>query len=696
MSRQILVTAALPYANGHIHIGHLVEYIQTDIWVRFQKLCGHRCVFICADDTHGTAIMIRARREGRSEEAVIADMRDAHLRDFAGFQIQFDNYGSTNSPENRELCHQIWAAIRRSGLVKQKDVQQLYDPVAGTFLADRFVRGTCPRCGAADQPGDNCSVCSATYTPADLRDPRSVLSDAIPEIRTAEHLFIELEQLREFLQQWSQDGDRLQPEVARYLKGNFLGDALRDWDVSRPAPYFGFEIPDHPGNYWYVWFDAPIGYMASTKEWCQKHGEDFNSWWMADSAAEIHHFIGKDITYFHTLFWPGMLKTANCNLPRKVHVHGFLTVGGEKMSKSKGTFLMASTWLRHLPPGPLRYYYASKLGPGLDDIDLNLEEFIARVNTDLVNKVINLASRSAGVLAGQTLSDVYPDDGGLFAEGASRGELIAAFFEDCNYNAALREIMALADKANKFVDDRQPWVIRKDPTKAVELRDVCSITLNLFRQIVVYLTPVLPELAKQTEDLLNRPIEHWNESRTPLTGTPVSQFQHLMKRLEMKQVEAMIEESRQETAAEQTHQAAPAVPPTPVGPIFHPADKWQDAGDALKNEPLAAECTIDDFVKIDLRVARVLEANHVEGANKLLQLTLSLGGGETRNVFAGIKAAYKPEDLVGRLVICVANLKPRQMKFGLSQGMICASGAGGTEVFLLSPDQGSVPGHRVH
>ena len=532
---------------------------------------------------------------------------------------------------------------------------------------------------------------------ADLRDPRSILSNAIPELRSADHLFIELEQLRPFLEDWSQNGGHLQSEVARYLKGNFLGDPLRDWDISRPAPYFGFEIPDHPGNYWYVWFDAPIGYIGSTREWCRQHSEHVEAWWGRDSAAEIHHFIGKDITYFHTLFWPGMLHTAGLNLPSKVHVHGFLTVDGEKMSKSKGTFLMASTWLRHLPPGALRYYYSTKLGPGLDDIDLNVEEFVARVNTDLVNKVINLASRCAGFLAGQTLADTYPDDGGLFAAGAARGDAIAAFYEDCNYNAATREITALADRANKYVDDLQPWVIRKDPARGAELRDVCSVTLNLFRQIVVYLSPVLPGLAQQTAELLNQPITSWDEAARPLTGTLVSPFQHLMKRLEMKQVQAMVEESRQENAAEQSAAATPAAQSaTPVGPAFHPADRWQDAGDALKNEPLAAECTIDDFTKVDLRVARVLEANHVEGANKLLQLTLSLGGGEVRNVFAGIKAAYKPEDLVGRLVICVANLKPRQMKFGLSQGMICASGAGGTEVFLLSPDTGAVPGHRVH
>ncbi len=702
--RQILVTAALPYANGHIHIGHLVEYIQTDIWVRFQKLRGHNCRFFCADDTHGTAIMIRARREGRTEEEVIADMRESHLKDFGGFAVEFDNYGSTNSAENRECCDHIWAEIRKAGLVVEKDVEQLFDPAAGTFLADRFVRGTCPKCKSPDQPGDNCSKCGAAYTPADLIDPKSVLSGATPEVRSASHLFIELEQLHDFLNEWSQSGGHLQPEVANYLKGHFLGDALRDWDVSRPAPYFGFEIPDSPGNYWYVWFDAPIGYIGSTLQWCRQNGQNLEDWWGCDSKAEIHHFIGKDITYFHTLFWPGMLKTAGHNLPTKVHIHGFLTVAGEKMSKSKGTFVMASTYLKHLDPAALRYYYATKLGAGLDDIDLNLEELVVKVNTDLVGKVVNLASRCAKFVSGQTLPDIYPDDEGLFGYAASRGETIAAFYEDCNYNAAMREIMALADRANKYVDDKQPWVIRKEADRAEELRDVCSVTLNLFRQIIVYLAPVLPKLAQQTADLLNAPITSWNDSQTPLTGTAVSAFQHLMKRIEEAQVKAMIEDSKEENAAEQ---AAGNAAPTEnaaatdgtaesAGPVFHEADQWKDSGDALANEPMAEECTIEDFVKVDLRVARIIEANHVEGAKKLLQLTLSLGGGETRNVFAGIKAAYNPEDLIGRLVVCVANLKPRQMKFGLSQGMVCASGSGGTEVFLLSPDSGAVPGQRVH
>lgn len=689
MPRQILVTAALPYANGHIHIGHLVEYVQTDIWARFQKLRGHQCLFVCADDTHGTAIMIRARREGRSEEEVIADMRDAHIRDFTGFHIEFDNYGSTNSPENRELCNQFWAAVTRAGLVVERNVDQFFDPVEGTYLADRFVKGKCPKCGAPDQYGDSCDKCMETYSAVDLQEPFSTLSGATPELRTAPHKFIQLNQLREFLRSWVSSDNHLQKEIANYVEAQFLSEELRDWDVTRPPEYFGFEVPDFPGHSWYVWFDAPIGYLASTRQWCDRNQSQLSDWWQ-NPDCEVHHFIGKDITKFHTLFWPAVLKTAGFSLPRKIHIHGFLKVAGEKMSKSRGTFVMGSTYLKHLPPGALRYYYASKLGTGLDDIDLNLNEFVTRFNSDLVGKVVNLASRSAGFLAGQSLCDIYPDDGGLFVAAAEKGEQIAAYYEDCNYNAAMREIMALADSANKFVDDRQPWILRKDPAKTEELRQVCSITLNLFRQIITYLAPVLPTLAKQAEELLNHRITHWADAQTPLTGTPVSPFTHLMKRIETKQVEAMIEESKEETAADQA-----ATAESPVVD-FHPADTWKDSGDALTSEPLAAECTIDDFVKIDLRVARVIEAKLVENANKLLQLTLSLGGGETRNVFAGIKAAYKPEDLVGRLVICVANLKPRQMKFGLSQGMVCASGSGGTDVFLLAPDEGAVPGLRVH
>ena len=578
----------------------------------------------------------------------------------------------------------IWQSIREAGLVKEKDVEQLFDPEAGTFLADRFVRGTCPNpeCSAENQPGDNCSKCGTTYSPAELIDPKSTLSGATPELRTSRHLFIELEQLHGFLDDWSQSGKHLQPEVANNLKGQFLCDALRDWDISRPAPYFGFEIPDSPGNYWYVWFDAPIGYMASTKQWCDQNGEDFDRWWR-NADCEVHHFIGKDITYFHTLFWPGMLKTAGFNLPEKVHIHGFLKVDGEKMSKSQGTFIMGSTYLKHLDPACLRYFYASKLGPGLGDIDLNLEEFVNRVNSHLVGNIVNLASRSAKFIAGQNLSETYPDDGGLFAAAAAKADRIAELYETCDYNSALLEILQLADEANRFINDKEPWKLRKDPEKQDEVRDICSIVLNLFRQIVVYLTPVLPKLAEQAGDLLNAPITHWDDAQTPLAGTPVSEFKHMMQRITKEQVDAMVEESRSEDAVEESES-------TDAG------SQWNDGPEALEAEPLAEECTIDDFVKVDLRVARVIDAKDVPEANKLLNLTLSLGGGVTRNVFAGIKAAYKPEDLVGRLVVCVANLKPRKMKFGLSEGMVCASGPGGADVFLLDVDEGAVPGQRVH
>ena len=690
--RRILVTSALPYANGPIHLGHLVEYIQTDIWVRFQRLRGNQCIYVCADDTHGTAIMIRARKESRSEEEVIAQSQQEHERDFSNFQVSFDNYGSTHSEENRALCSQIWQAIQDADLVKTKDVEQLYDVQQETFLADRFVRGTCPRCSSPDQPGDNCSKCGTTYTPAELVNPVSTLSGSEPEIRTASHLFIELEQLHGFLEEWTQNQDHLQPEVANYLKGHFLGSPddpdgvkpLRDWDISRPAPYFGFEIPDSPGNFWYVWFDAPIGYIASTQQWCERTGESLDDWWRSD-ACEIHHFIGKDITYFHTLFWPGMLKTAGFQLPHKVHIHGFLTVNGEKMSKSKGTFIKAETYHRHLDPSALRYFYASKLGPRLDDIDLSLDEFVNKVNSDLVNKVFNRASRSAKFVKDVGLSEVYPDDGGLFEKAAQAGDAIAEAYEMCDYNRAMRLIMALADEANPFVEQAEPWNLRKDPDQADRLQDVCTIAINLFRQLVIYLTPVLPDLAEKTAVLVGDPITDWKQSKTPLVGTDVAKFKHMMKRIDQKDIDKMVEETREEQAEELSGEAAQS-----------PQNEFNDNADALAAEPMAEECTIDDFVKVDLRVARVIEAEHVPEARKLLKLKLSLGGDETRTVFAGIKAAYEPEDLVGRLVVMVANLKPRQMKFGLSEGMVCASGAGGSEVFLLSPDSGAVPGQRVH
>jgi methionyl-tRNA synthetase len=690
--RRILVTSALPYANGDIHIGHLVEYIQTDIWVRFQKLVGNRCVYMCADDTHGTAVMISARKAGISEEQFIAGMQQAHERDFAAFDIEFDNYGSTHSAENRKLCGQIWQSIRKAGLVAERDVEQLYDPVANTFLADRFVRGTCPNCKSPDQPGDNCSKCGHHYSPSDLINPRSTLSGATPELRKAPHLFIELEQLHSFLEDWTQSGEHLQPEIANYLKGHFLGEPLRDWDISRPAPYFGFEIPDSPGNYWYVWFDAPIGYMASTQQWCAATDEKLDDWWRSKDC-EIHHFIGKDITYFHTLFWPGMLKTAGYSLPEKVHIHGFLTVDGEKMSKSKGTFVRAETYLKHLDPSYLRYFYATKLSSRVEDLDLAVDEFVAKVNADLVNKVVNLASRSAKFVESTGLSPKYPDDGGLFAEAAKLGDEIREAYEATDYSKAVRLIMGLADRANPYIDDRKPWELRKDAARASEVQDICTVTLNLFRQIVVYLAPIVPKLAKQTGELLNDPITHWDQSKRPLVGTRVNKFTHMLKRVEEKDVHAMIEESKPVVTE---NAAAPGSAPGFAGGS---PQQWNDSGAPLAAEPLAPECTIDDFAKIDLRVARVIAAEDVPEAKKLLKLTLSLGGDTTKNVFAGIKEAYKPEQLVGKLVICVANLAPRKMKFGTSEGMVTAAsteGAPPSEVFVVTVAEGGVPGQRIH
>ena len=681
--RKILVTAALPYANGPIHLGHLVEYIQTDIWARFQRLRGHEVLFVCADDTHGTAIMLRAQKEGRSEDEVIAESSEAHQRDFAGFGVSFDNYGSTHSEENRKLCGEIWQTIRDAGLVKTKEIEQLFDAEKGTFLADRFVTGTCPKCGKTDQAGDNCE-CGHTYAPVELIDPVSALSGTKPEVRNANHLFIELEQLREFLTDWTQNGDSLQPEVANYIKGQFLGDDLRDWDISRPAQYFGFEIPDSPGDYWYVWFDAPIGYIASTQQWCDKNGQQLDDWWKNEDC-EVHHFIGKDIIYFHTLFWPGMLKTAGFNLPTKVRIHGFLTVDGEKMSKRKGTFVKAETYLKHLDPAALRYFYASKLGPRLDDIDLNLEEFQSKVDTDLVNKVVNLASRCAKFLKPTGLSAQWPDDGGLFQQAADSADEIAQAYEDCDYNKAMRLILAAADRANPFIENAAPWVLKKEEGKAQELQDVCTVAINLFRQLAIFLAPVLPDLAEKTGELLGDPITSWDQAQSPLLGTQINKFKHMMKRIDPKDVQKMTEETKADQDAEAT-----------TGALSELAAKYNDSPQHLIDKPLTEECTFDDFIKVDLRVARVLQASHVEGADKLLQLTLGLGGNEQRNVFAGIKSAYDPADLEGRLVVMVANLKPRKMRFGMSEGMVCAAGGPeATEIYLLDPDDGAQPGQRV-
>ncbi len=683
MTRRLLVTSALPYANGPIHIGHLVEYIQTDIWVRFQKLRGNRCVYICADDTHGTAIMIRARKEGRSEEELIAAMSESHQRDFDGFGIEFDHYGSTHSDTNRKICGQFWQSLRDADLITEREIQQLYDPEAETFLADRFVRGCCPKCNRPDQPGDNC-VCGHTYSPADLIDPKSTLSGATPELREATHLFVQLEKLHGFLADWIDSSGALQNETANYLKGHFLAESLRDWDISRPGPYFGFEIPDSPGNYWYVWFDAPIGYIASTSEWCQANGEELDHWWRSDDC-EVHHFIGKDITYFHTLFWPGMLKTAGFSLPTKVHIHGFLNVGGQKMAKSTGTLIAAETFLKHSRASYLRYFYATKLTPRVEDLDLGIAEFADKVNSDLVGKVVNLASRVGKFAHTTGLASEYPEDSGLFESAAAAGDEIAAAYESGDFARAMRRIMELADAANPFVEHAKPWEMKKDPDRQDELHDVCTVALNLFRQLAIYLAPVLPDLAAQCGVLLGDEITSWDQSRTPVVGTPVSKFKRMMDRVQTEDLQKMIDESKELVAADAAGEAADAV-----------ATEYNDSDGPLKEEPLADEITIDEFAKVDLRVARVVSAEHVPEANKLLKLTLSLGGDERRQVFAGIKAAYEPDELVGKLVVMVANLKPRKMRFGLSEGMVTASGGGGTEVFILGVDEGAAPGQRVH
>ncbi|HTQ03383.1 MAG TPA: methionine--tRNA ligase [Polyangiaceae bacterium] len=707
MSRRLLVTSALPYANGPIHLGHMLEHIQTDVWVRFQRLRGNEVLYVCADDTHGTATMMRARQEGRSEEELILATSLAHQADFAGFDVRFDHYGSTHSPFNRALCNEIWGALRAGGYVVEREVSRLFDPEAGVFLADRFVKGTCPRCGTPGQYGDNCESCGSTYAASELKDPVSTLSGARPVSKSSPQYFVQIERLHAFLTSFTQESGRLQPEIANYVKGHFLGEPLRDWDVSRPAPYFGFEIPDAPGHYFYVWFDAPIGYMAATAEWCDETGASFDSYWRKP-GAEIVHFIGKDIVYFHTLFWPAMLEASGFPLPARVHVHGFLTVNGEKMSKSRGTFLLASKYLEHLDPGYLRYYLASKLGSGIEDLDMNLEEFTARVNADLVGKVVNLASRSARFVEASGLSERYPDDGGLFAEAAAAGDEIAKAYEACDYARAMRTIMQLADRANEYVDRKEPWKLAKAPERAGELRDVCSVILNLYRQLALYLAPVLPRLRDASATLLGAPLTAWDEAKTPATGTKVAKFSHLVARVDPKKVAAMVAAHAPPEGGGGATGAAPAgnvnvkvtqsaeVADAAAGVRDTLSDAAADDGAALAAEPLAPECSIDDFSKIDLRVARVVRAEAVPEAKKLVKLTLSLGGGHERTVFAGIKSAYAPESLAGRLVVVVANLAPRKMKFGVSEGMVIAAGPGEKDIFVLSPDSGAKPGQRVH
>ncbi|HEB59891.1 MAG TPA: methionine--tRNA ligase [Gammaproteobacteria bacterium] len=671
--RQILVTSALPYANGAIHLGHLVEYIQTDIWVRFQKLRGHQCLYVCADDAHGTPIMLRAQSEGITPEELIARVAEEHRADFADFHIGFDNYHSTHSDENRELASLIYTRLRDGGHIGTRTIKQAYDPDKDMFLPDRFIKGTCPRCRTPDQYGDSCEHCGATYAPTELIDPVSAISGATPVERESEHYFFELEHFETMLKEWT-SGDHMQAEI-RHKLNEWLDAGLRPWDISRDAPYFGFEIPDAPGKYFYVWLDAPIGYMASFKNLCVQREElDFDAWWGADSKTELYHFIGKDIAYFHTLFWPAMLQGAGFRLPSAVFCHGFLTVNGQKMSKSRGTFIMARTYLDHLDAEYLRYYYAAKLGSGIDDLDLNLEDFMQRVNSDLVGKVVNIASRCAGFIRkrfGGRLSASL-SEAALIDGFAARREAIAALYERREFGHAMREIMALADQANQYIDEKKPWVIAKQEGRDAELQDICSTGINLYRILIAFLKPVLPVLAQKSEAFLNIAPLHWDAVATPLADHEINKFKPLMTRIEKDRIDAMVDASKDDLTAQNTTPAS--------GP--------------LHDDPIAPEIEFDDFAKVDLRIARIVRAEHVEGADKLLQLTLDLGG-ETRNVFAGIKSAYDPADLEGKLTVMVANLKPRKMRFGVSEGMVLAAGPGGKDLWILNPDEGAQPGMKV-
>ena len=672
MARKIFVTCALPYANGSIHLGHMLEHIQADIWVRYQRLKGNEIHFVCADDTHGTPVMIKAKQLGITPEEMLKSVAAEHKADFSGFEISFDNYYSTHSPENQFFSNAIYNKLKERGSIASRKISQLFDPEKKMFLPDRFVKGTCPKCKAADQYGDNCEACGATYSPTELINPYSAISGAKPELKETEHFFFDLPQFEGVLKDWIKTG-AIPDEMANKLN-EWFDSGLQQWDISRDAPYFGFEIPDQPGKYFYVWLDAPIGYLGSFKNYCDRvKNVDFEDYIKKDSDCEMYHFIGKDILYFHSLFWPAMLNGAEYRMPTKLFIHGYVTVNGAKMSKSKGTFIKAATFLKHFPAETLRYYYAAKSNAKIDDLDLNLEDFIARVNSDLVNKVVNLASRTANFInrkfANKLAAQLTEDQ--IFSEFANANETIETAYEGREYAKAVREIMRLADIANKYVDDTAPWVLAKDPDKSEELHQVCTNALNMFRILLTYLKPIIPSLVKAGEDFLGLELT-WENANKPLIAAEINQFKPLFKRIEQKQVDEMIKESKEDLA-----KAAPK-----------PAVE-------NKEEELAPQITIDDFAKIDLRVARIVKAEHVEGAEKLISLELDLGF-EQRHVFAGIKSAYKPEDLVGRLTVMVANLAPRKMKFGVSEGMVCAAGPGGKDIFLLSPDSGAQPGMRIH
>ncbi|WP_178860688.1 methionine--tRNA ligase [Thiomicrorhabdus cannonii] len=681
--RKILITSALPYANGPIHLGHLVEYIQTDIWARFQKMRGHHCTYVCADDAHGTPIMLRAQAEGITPEQLIEKSSQEHQADFAGFNIGFDHYHSTNSPENEELAGYIYTQLKDKGHISRKTITQFYDPEKSMFLPDRFIKGTCPKCKAEDQYGDNCEVCGATYSPTELLNPKSAVSGATPIEKETDHLFFELSHFEDMLKEWTHKG-HLQTQISNKLD-EWFESGLRGWDISRDAPYFGFQIPGETDKYFYVWLDAPVGYMASFKAYCAKSGLNFDDYWAKDSDAEVYHFIGKDIIYFHALFWPAMLSGAGFRTPDAIYAHGFLTVDGQKMSKSRGTFIMARTYLDHLNPEYLRYYFAAKLNSRIDDIDLNLEDFVQRVNSDLVGKVVNIASRCAGFVMkkfdGQLASEWSASAQAVYQGLANEAEMIAELYEKREYGQAMREIMALADRANEYIAETAPWVLAKEEGKEKELHESVSVGINLFRVLITYLAPVIPATAEKARDFLKLDGWNWSDVQQPLMGHTINPFNALLTRLEMDQVNKMLDASKQTLQA-----TAPKA-------AEKPAEKTQQAG-SVSYDPLMEEIEISDFGKIDLRIAKIVNAEAVPEADKLLKLTLDIGF-EQRQVFAGIKSAYEPEQLIGKLTVMVANLKPRKMRFGMSEGMVLAAGPGGKDLYVLSPDEGAQPGMRV-
>ena len=676
--RKILVTSALPYANGSIHLGHMLEYIQTDMWVRFQKHRGNQCTYVCADDAHGSAIMLRAEKQGITPEQLIDAVKAEHSADFADFLVDFDNFHSTHAEENRALSAQIYLKLRDAGHIATRSVTQYFDPDKRMFLADRFIKGTCPKCGTEDQYGDNCEKCGATYAPTELKNPKSAISGATPVLKDSEHFFFKLPDFQEMLKVWTRSGS-LQDAVANKI-AEWLDAGLQEWDISRDAPYFGFEIPDAPGKYFYVWLDAPIGYMASFQNLCARRPElDFDAYWAKDSTAELYHFIGKDIINFHALFWPAMLEGAGYRKPTALNVHGYLTVNGQKMSKSRGTFIKARTYLDHLSPEYLRYYYASKLGRGVDDLDLNLDDFVQKVNSDLVGKVVNIASRCAGF--------IHKGNGGMLVAGNAAPELTEAFqaaapsiaeaYENRDFARAMREIMALADRANAWIAEKAPWSLAKQDGKQDEVQAICALGVNLFRQLIIFLKPVLPNLAADAEAFLNVAPLSWEDHRTLLAEHALNPFKALMSRIDPVKVQAMSDASKEDLTASDTNAAAPT------------------GNGELAKDPLAAEIDFDAFAAVDLRVALIVKAEAVEGADKLLRLTLDIGD-QRRNVFSGIKSAYpNPAELEGRLTMMIANLKPRKMRFGMSEGMVLAAGPGGEEIYLLSPDSGALPGQRI-